>query len=169
MNFLNLALISLVVNSSPLTKGPVSVAGNGCYGDMKIVPVDGEKNRYELPVQITLDKKSKTPFERKTCNLRLPIALKKNQKLQISDISQIVHMDGRGIKSSLSVSVVGKKVKPLVATESKTVTAEGIIAESDCEKDVMLTADLNVVASGSEIVSVKTEPVQATLKIVKCP
>lgn len=168
MSIVSLVLFASVASSSPLTDGTLSLSGNGCYGDPKMVPVIGEKNRFELPVKITFDKKSKTPFERKTCNMRLPIKLKKNMKLQISDVSQIVHMDGRGIKSTLSVSVVGKKSKPLIATTSKTLTAEGLLVESDCERDVILTADLNVVASGSEIVSAKTEPAQVTLKIVKC-
>lgn len=168
MNIITLVLVAVVANSSPLTDGTISVSGNGCYGDQKMVPVDGEKNRFELPVKVVLDKKSKTPFERKTCNMRLPIKLRKNQKLQISDISQIVHMDGKGIKSTLTVAVVGKKAQPLVATTSKTIMAEGIHLESNCERDVILTGDLNVVANGSEIVSAKTEPVFVTLKIVKC-
>ena len=168
MNIISLVLLAVVANASPLTSGIITVSGNGCYGDQKMVPVIGKKNRFELPVKVVLDKKSKTPFERKTCNMRLPIKLRKNQKLQISDVSQIVHMDGKGIKSTLTVSVVGKKSKPLVATTSKTLMTEGILAESDCERDVILTADLNVVANGSDIVSAKTEAAFVTLKIVKC-
>lgn len=168
MSIIGLVLLTVVASASPLTDGTISISGNGCYGEQKLLPVDGERNHFELPVKVTLDKKSKTPFERKTCNMRLPIKLRKNQKLQISDVSQIVHMDGKGIKSTLTVAVVGKKAKPLITTTSKTVTGEGVLLESDCERDVILTADLNVVASGSEIVSAKTEPVFVTLKIVKC-
>ena len=168
MNIIGLVLLAVVANASPLTSGTIAVSGNGCYGDQKMVPAIGEKNRFELPVKVILDKKSKMPFERKTCNMRLPIKLRKNQKLQISDISQIVHMDGKGTKSTLTVAVVGKKAQPLIATTSKTVTGAGVLLESDCERDVILTGDLNVVANGSEIVSVKTESVFVTLKIVKC-
>ena len=168
MNFLALVLFSIVANASSLIEGPISVSGNGCYGDLHIVPVSGEKNRFELPIKVNLDKKSKTPFERKICNMRLPISLKANRKLQISDISQVVRIDGRGIKSTLSISVAGKKGKPLTTTGSKTVVAEGLVVESDCGHDVILTVDLNVVASGNEIVSANTELVQVTLKIVNC-
>lgn len=168
MNLISMVLFAAVASSSPLTDGTISMSGNGCYGEQKMLPVDGEKNRFELPIKVVLDKKSKTPFERKTCNMRLPVKLRKNQKLQISDVSQIVHIDGKGIKSVLSVAVVGKKTKPLIATISKTVTSDGLLLESDCERDVMLTADLNVTATGAEIVSAKTEPVVVTLKIVKC-
>lgn len=168
MSLIGLVLLAAVASASPLTDGIISISGNGCYGEQKMLPVDGEKNRFELPIKVTLDKKSKTPFERKTCNMRLPIKLRKNQKLQISDVSQIVHMDGRGMRSNLTISVVGKKGKPLIATTSTTLTSQGILAESDCDRDVILTADLNVVANGSEIVSAKTEHVFVTLKIVKC-
>ena len=168
MNLIGLVLIAAGANSSPLTDGAISISGNGCYGEQKMLPVDGEKNRFELPIKITLDKKSKTPFERKTCNMRLPVKLRKNQKLQISDISQIVHMDGKGIRSTLTVSVVGKKANPLIATTSKTVNGEGLLVESECDRDVILTGDLNVTSNGSEIVSAKTESVFVTLKVVKC-
>ncbi len=168
MNIIGLVLLAVVANSSPLSEGNISVSGNGCYGDQKMVPVIGEKNRFELSIKVVLDKKSKTPFERKTCNMRLPIKLRKNQKLQISDISQIVHMDGRGLRSTLTLSVVGKKTKPLIAATSTTLNSPGILVESDCNRDVILTADLNVTANGPDIVSAKTEPVFLTLKIVKC-
>ena len=168
MSIISLVLLAVVANSSPLTDGTISVSGNGCYGDQKMVPVIGEKNRFELPIKVLLDKKSKIPFERKTCNMRLPIKLRKKQKLQISDISQIVHMDGRGLRSTLTLSVVGKKTKPLIAATSTTLTSPGILTESDCDRDVILTADLNVTANGPDIVSAKTEPVFVTLKIVNC-
>ena len=168
MNIIGLVLLAVVANASPLTSGTIAVSGNGCYGDQKMVPVIGEKNRFELPVKVILDKKSKTPFERKTCNMRLPIKLRKNQKLQISDISQIVHMDGRGLRSTLTLSVVGKKSKPLIAATATTLNSLGIVVESNCDRDVILTADLNVTANGPDIVSAKTEPVLVTLKIVKC-
>ncbi len=168
MTFVTWVLSSVIAAASPVTDGTIAISGNGCYGDMKIVSVAGEKNRYELPIKIILDKKSKTPFERKTCNMRLPLSFKSNRKIQVSDISQTVNIDGAGVKSTLNISVVGKKSKTLSTSTSKTLVSEGLVVESECGKDLILTGDLNVVAAGSEIVSAKTEPVQITLKIINC-
>ena len=168
MLVLNLVLLSIMVNASPVTEGKISVAGNGCYGDMQIRPVSGTEDRYELPIKVKLNKKAGSVFTRKTCNMRLSVSLKANEKLQVSDVSQAVQINGRDIKSTLSISVVGNKTKPLVATKSQVIQADGILVESKCGRDAMLVGNLNVLAYGAVAVSATTEAVQVTLKIIKC-
>lgn len=168
MTILNLILLSILANSSPVTEGKISVAGNGCYGDMQITPVSGTEDRYELPIKVKLNKKAGSAFTRKTCNMRLPIFLKSNEKLQVSDVSQAVQINGRDIKSTLNISIVGQKTKPLVTTTSQVLKASGILVESKCGRDAMLVANLNVLAYGALEGAATTEAVQVTLKIVKC-
>lgn len=168
MTILNLILLSFIANSSPVTEGKISVAGNGCYGDMQITPISGIEDRYELPIKVKLNKKAGSAFTRKTCNIRLPISLKSNEKLQVSDVSQAVQINGRDIKSTLNISVTGQKTKPLVATSSQMIKADGILVESKCGRDAMLTGNLNVLAFGAGDGSATTEAVQVTLKIVRC-
>lgn len=164
--FLHLVLISVMSQAaSPVTDGKISIGGKGCFGSFVIKRVGNQSDRYELPIQVKLEKKTGS-FERKTCNMRLPVALNKNEKLQISDVSQQVKIDGPGAKSSLTISVTGKKSEPLVTTFSTVLKVNGILAESECGRDTMLTGDLNLFAS--ENVSAETYPVQVTLKIVSC-
>lgn len=160
-------LTGAMVFSATLT-GKVSMVGNGCYGNSQMVPVSGTEDRYTLPIKVKMDKKSGSAFDRKTCNVRLPVSLNPNEKLQISDILQVVHLNGNSVKSTLNISVVGKKTKPLVSGKSQVLKMGGLVVESACGRDTIVTGNLNVLATGNGAALAETDAVVLTLKVVSC-
>jgi hypothetical protein len=160
--------------------GKLALSGSGCFGGSKVVAIEGESSRYALPVRVRLNKKGSAAFDRKTCNMRLPVDLNAGEKLQIWNISQTVRViaaKDSEVKSSLSVSLVGTKANPLAFTlkaveESVSVIenlkSDGLIAESACGSDTIITGDLNILATGNAKALATTGTALVTLKIVNC-
>lgn len=181
--FFSVASISLFSLSSyaSLQLGDLKTAGNGCFGSAQIVTVNAEENRIAFPIRVRVNKKSETSFERKTCNLRLPIKLGPNQKMQLVNLSQVVRVvsyKGAEVKTNLSFGFVGKSSQPLTfemkATEDDTSTveimkADGVIAESECGRDTILTGNLSGLVNGSGTQAfVSTGTALVTLKVLNC-
>ena len=166
--------------SQAFQAGPLALSGSGCFGSQQLILVDSETSRYALPIRVRLNKKADSSFDRKTCNMRLPISLNAGEKLQIMDLSQSVRViaaKGSDVKSNLNLSILGKKANPLIfnvtATEEtinviETVKTPGLIAESLCGKDAMITGDLNILATGTAKALASTGTALVTLKVVTC-
>ena len=63
--------------------GRVSISGQGCDEPKKKVSILKESNepqKVEMPLHFKLDKINASRFERKVCNISLPIKLNKNEK-----------------------------------------------------------------------------------------
>src|SRR5690606_6987620 len=136
--------------------------GQGCPQGASLQTLEGDQ--FLLPLDVSLQKKSSRPIERKSCQMRWPVALKATEKLQISMAEQSVEIKaikGTPVKASLNISLVGKKSKILSVEAESSVTrvlkSEALIVESDCGKDAIITADFNVFAKGSAEASAKSE------------
>lgn len=177
--FLSVLFGSLSVSAMQL--GDLVIAGNGCFGSSKMVLVSAEEGRYALPIRAKLNKKSDSAFDRKTCNIRLPIALNQNEKLQLVNLSQVVRLvgyKGADVKSSLTMGLVGRVSKPLAfnlkitdedISTAEILRADGVVAESDCGQSVMLTGNLSLLVNGSGTQAfVSTGAALITLKVVSC-
>ena len=68
--------------------GKLALSGTGCFGGTRVVAIEGEAARYALPIRVRLNKKEDSAFDRRTCNMRLPVSLNANEKLQIWNLSQ---------------------------------------------------------------------------------
>jgi hypothetical protein len=176
-------LIILTVSTSGFSMelGSITMGGNGCFGSGKLILVNQESGRYALPVRAKINKLNGPSFDRKTCNLRLPVSLGANEKLQITDLSQVVRVVGyknAEIKTNLAVGFAGQSLIPLTyetkltgedSTIIENVKSGGVIAESGCGKDAMLTGNLSLLISGSSAQAfVSTGTALMTLKIVSC-
>lgn len=161
--------------------GDVVIGGNGCFGSGKLVPVSSAEGRYALPIRAKINKKSGAAFERKTCNLRLPVSLSPNEKLQLVNLSQVMRLvayKGAEVKSTLTVGIVGQSAVPLnfemkVAEDDTSVVenlkANGIVAESGCGQSAMITGNLSLLVNGSSAQAfVSTGTALVTLKVVNC-
>lgn len=172
--------ILTVQSVSAFELGTLAIGGTGCFGSAKLIPIDGQEGRYALPLRVRLNKKADVAFDRKSCNIRLPVSLNPNEQLQIVDLSQAVRVfaaKGSDVKSTLNLSVLGKKTNPLVlevkATDDdssviQNVKAEGVVVESACGKDAMITGDLNILATGTAKALASTGTALLTLKVVTC-
>jgi hypothetical protein len=177
------AIFFIIVTSlaaQALQVGDVVLSGNGCYGSKEMVAVEGQDSRFEAPVRVKIVKKKEASFGRKVCNMRVPIALTKNEKLQIINVSQSIKVvvgQGGDVRSNLTVSFLGTNAEPLIfdvkshqrsKALSQILKSEGVVAESDCGKNAMLIIDFNVVASGAAKVSASSGGVLLTLKTLSC-
>lgn len=161
--------------------GDVSVVGNGCFGSGRLVQVNAEEGRYALPIRAKINKMPGILFERRACNLRLPVRMKPTEKLQLVNLSQVVRVvgyQGAEVKTSLSLGIAGQSGSPvsyaLKITEKdssviENLKADGVIAESICGKDVMLTGNLSLLINGSSAQAfVSTGTALVSLKVVNC-
>lgn len=174
-------LLSLSLQAMEL--GEVSLAGNGCYGSTIITPVSAVPGRVSLPLRASLNKKAQlASFQRTSCNIRIPVILAPNEKLQIIDIAQLVRMSisaGTQVKSNLNLSLVGQKASDLslvAKAEDKNITLSkvlktqnsAVIAESSCGQDSIIAGNLSILAIGEGAASATTGSVKVTLKVVSC-
>ena len=161
--------------------GAISIGGNGCFGASGLIEVNGESGRYAFPIRVRVNKKSETSFDRKTCNIRLPISLAANEKVQLINLSQVVRVVGYAgaeVKSNLNMSFAGRSAQPLVfetkITDNEPSVIEilkndGVVAESACGKDTMLTGNLSILANGAGTQAfITTGSAMLTLKVVTC-
>lgn len=180
MKFTGLALIFAFQAANAFELGKLALAGSGCFGGSRVVAIEGENSRYALPIRVRLNKKGDAAFDRKTCNMRLPVSLNANEKLQILNLSHTVRViadKDAEVKSTLSFSLVGKKSNPLtfsVKAVDDTVSiienlkSEGLLAESACGSDTIVTGDLNILATGNAKALASTGTALVTLKVVNC-
>ena len=161
--------------------GALTLAGNGCFGSSNVITISGDEGRYAFPIRAKLNKKSDTSFDRKTCNLRLPIAVAPNEKVQLIDLSQVVRVvayKGAQVKTNLNMGFAGKTTPPLSynldVSDDEISTAEilkspGVLVESECGKDAMLTGNLSLLVNGTGAQAfVSTGTALLTLKVVSC-
>ncbi|MEK6627038.1 MAG: hypothetical protein AABY53_00290 [Bdellovibrionota bacterium] len=163
--------------------GDVSLAGNGCYGSTIITPVSAVRGRISLPVRASLNKKAGlASFERSTCNIRIPVKLAPNEKLQILDVAQSVRLSvsaGAEVKSNLNLTLVGRRTPDLtlvVKAEDNNITTAKVlkteksvvIAESNCGQDTIIAGNLSLLAVGQSGASATTSSVKVTLKVLSC-
>ena len=92
---LSFLLSSFVIQAHAFQMGELITGGTGCFGSSKIVAVSGTEGRYVLPLRVRVNKKSEATFDRKSCQIRLPIDLNPNEKLQLLDLSQVVRVVGQ--------------------------------------------------------------------------
>jgi hypothetical protein len=116
-----------------------------------------------------------------TYNLRSPIKLAPNQKVQLVNLSQVVRIvtyKGAEVKTNLSFGFVGKSSQPLAfemkASEDDTSTveilkADGVLAESECGRDAILTGNLSGMFNGiGTRAFLSTGTALVTLKVLSC-
>ena len=177
--FLLLTIFSVSAFSMQL--GGVVLAGNGCFGSTKLIAVNSEQGRYALPLRAKANKKSTDAFARTTCNMRLPITVAANEKVQLINLSQVVRVvafKGAQIKTNLNLGFVGKNAPPLTYDKSisedefsniENLKSDGVLAESACGKNTMLTGNLSLIVSGSAAQAfVSTGTALLSLKVVRC-
>ena len=168
------------VQAFSMELGTVSVAGTGCFGSTKLVPMKIEEGRYALPLRVRANKAADAAFDRKACSLRIPISVGPNEKLQLVNASQVVRVvgyKGSEIKTSLNLGFVGKASTPMnyqvSAAEDDISSVEvvkyaQVLSESDCGKNVMLSGNLNALINGNAPAFVSTGAAIVTLKVVSC-
>jgi len=174
--------LMIVLPSYSMQLGDMVLGGNGCFGSAKLIQVGASADgRYALPIRAKINKKAGAAFERKTCNLRLPVSLSPNEKLQLVNLSQVVRLvayKGAEVRTSLSMGVVGSSTIPLnyevkVTEEDSSIIenlkADGVVAESACGKNAMITGNLSLLVNGSSAQAfVSTGTALVTLKVVNC-
>lgn len=165
------------------TKGQTQIgqpvfSGLGCSGNKAFV--SDKLDHYIIGLQVAVAKMIAPSISRKSCAFRLPVKLKANEKLIISDVQHDVKLSagpGVQIKSNLDFFIVGQKSQPLTAQASgnnetvdvsETVKSTGPATASTCGKDMIIAGNVSVSVVGTGRGTATTSPVAATLKISSC-
>lgn len=179
--FVAAAVIFGPATSFSMQLGEMAMAGPGCFGSSRVVAISGQEGRYAIPLRVRVNKKAETAFDRKSCQVRIPVTLAPNEKLQVVEASQVVRVISQkdaDIKTNLTLGLVGRGNKTvstqLKVTEDETshienVKTEGIISESDCGQSTMLMGNLNAMVTGANAQAfVSTGALLLTLRTVSC-
>lgn len=180
-SFLMAAILLLPTTSFSMQLGELSMAGPGCFGSNKVVAISGQDGRYAIPMRVRVNKKSDAAFDRKSCQVRIPVTLAANEKLQVVEASQVVRVISQkdaDIKTNLTLGLVGRGSKTasfqMKAIEDETshieiVKTEGLISESACGQSTMLSGNLNALVTGANAQTfVSTGALLLTLRTVSC-
>ncbi len=172
-----------VISVKAMELGELIQSGNGCYGSAVITPVSSVRGRISLPIRASLNKKADlASFERKACNIRVPIKLAPNEKLQILDVAQSMRLTaspGTRVKNTLNLSLVGSRTKDQildVKAEEKSISLvqvlrsekSVVLAESKCGEEAIIAGNSNILVTGDGKAAVTTGSVHVTLKVVNC-
>lgn len=183
MKSIVLLLMSFILSSTALALelGEMITAGAGCFGSGKVIEISGAPGRYALPIRVRINKASETAFDRKSCQIRIPVTLNPNEKLQIKDLSQVIRVISQSpvlVKSNLMMGFVGRAGKPLTADIQTTteenayienLRSEGIVAESSCGQSTMLTGNMNIIVQGQGAQAfASTGAALLSLQVVSC-
>lgn len=175
---LSVSMFSLGVQAAQF--GTIAVAGNACYGSTDLQPILDQTDRYEAPIRLKVYKKASLAFDRKTCNFRLPISVKAGEKIQVLDVSHDVRLSaskGSMAKSSLEVGLTSKKnevklteviAEDKLTSVKQTILQDGIVAESNCGQDVIVSGNLSLITQGQNKALGSVQNVVLTIKVVAC-
>lgn len=167
--------------ANAVSYGVPSVAGNGCPASNALFTrVPNQANRYNLVNRIALVKGSNPAVARKTCLFRLPVKLAANERLVVSNVSQSVNLmadKGTTMQTSLEIFFAGQHGNPLTAQlkgvtsasrTSQVLEARGVVAQSACGQDVILSGNLAASAVGLARGSAITGDVQLNIQTESC-
>ncbi len=158
MKILFIGLI-LSINAQSFEMGRATISGD-CESKTKPVEteaLDIHSKKINVPLQISIDKKTSKLIEREICSVRIPITLKKNESLVIKNIKQEAATTlGEKAKAifNLDVSVVGFNPELKLFAESKKsekvrMTADNKHIMTDCGQQVMLALNSSVRIEGT--------------------
>jgi hypothetical protein len=161
----------------------LQIAGSGCavpVGGHELIPIAGSVDRFGIPLMMNIEKQSAPSLVRKSCVMSLSVKLNPGQKLQVLNVTQKVKLlAGAGAKAStqLEVFMAGQTGVPLKAEigsvtklvrSSQVLNDSGIVAESECGKDVVVRANSSVMLQGPSKARVNTEALALSLRVVRC-
>lgn len=152
--------------------GKAILSGQGCRTqDVKLV-----EGKNSVPLDFVIVKKYNQSLLRKTCNLRMPVKLGKNEKIQLREVA--VDLESKVAKGMItsgeaslhtgfvhikefSHTVVGLHGNVKKVLKSNTV-------ESKCGQDTMLAINLSLNASGKEEITLSSGDLNFEIKVVSC-
>lgn len=162
--------------------GQPALGGAGCIApaNARVIKKIAGKDRYSVPIQMSVAKSAEAQIGRAACSMALPVSLAAGEKLVVRDVSQKVKFSvGPKTKAiaNLEVFLAGDRNEVLKAeVEAKNATikstrylqAEEVVAESACGESLILRANSSVTITGAAITSVKTDAALLVLSIESC-
>lgn len=182
-SMLSLAILFAAMSSSAFEIGGLQIAGTGCEaptGGQELIPILDKPMAFGIPLNMSHEKTADATLLRKSCVMSLPITLAAGEKLQVLDVSQKVRLRaGAQTKASAQVEVFlsgqeGQILKAEIEGKNKTVRSnqtlndDGVVAESECGKDVIVRANSIAMMQGLSKARVQTEALVLSLRVVSC-
>lgn len=180
---LMLAVIIMSLSAKAIEITDLQIAGSGCSvptGGHELIPIAGSVDRFGIPLMMNIDKLASSSIARKSCVMSLAVKLNAGQKLQVIDVAQKVKLTasaGANASTQLEVFLAGSQGVPLKADiaaikkqvrSNQILNSAGIVAESECGKDVIVRANSSVMMQGAARAKVSTDALVLTLKVVAC-
>lgn len=178
MKFFIIALIIFTLNAFSYELGKVTISGD-C--ESRSTPVETETldlqgKKIHIPLQILVNKKNNKLIERKICNVRIPIKVKKNEKLAIKNLKQEAETFlQEKSKAVLSLDVFAVNINPELKLFATTQKSENVRMSdinksilTDCGQDVMLALNSAVRIEGSGLGKVLSQKASLDMMSQAC-
>ncbi len=180
---LMLAVMIMGLSAKAIDITDLQIAGSGCSvptGGHELIPIAGSVERFGIPIMMNIDKLAANLIARKSCTMSLAVKLNAGEKLQVIDVAQKVKLTAsKGAKASIQLEVflAGSQGVPLKAEvsavnkqvrSSQLLNAAGVVAESECGKDVIVRANSSVMLQGAARSKVSSDMLALTLRVVAC-
>lgn len=174
--FLILFMLSIEAYSFELgtliSSGPCESHSN----QILIKSSSSRNQKLSIPLQISANKLNNKNLERKKCNVRLPIKVKRNEQLKISNIDQEIETilsPNSKASINLDVSAVGHKTEINIKKESKKsekfdLKDDKNMIQSLCGQEIMLTVNSSIVVEGSGSGQVHSQTAQIEIESQSC-
>ena len=178
-----LSILIAALSSKAFEIGGLQIAGTGCEaptGGQELIPILDKPMAFGIPLNMTQEKSADATLLRKSCTMSLPITLAAGEKLQVLDVSQKVRLRaGAKSKASTQLEVFlagqeGQILKAEIEGKNKTVRSsqtlndDGVVAESECGKDVIVRANSIAMIQGTAKARVETDALILSLRVVSC-
>lgn len=180
---LMLAIIIMSLSAKAIEITDLQIAGSGCSvptGGHELIPIAGSVDRFGVPLMMNIDKLASSSIARKSCVMSLAVKLNAGQKLQVIDAAQKVKLTasaGSKASTQLEVFLAGSQGVPLKAEIaavnkqvrlSQVLNSAGVVAESECGKDVIVRANSSIMIQGPSRAKINTDALALTLRVVAC-
>ena len=152
------------------------VLGSGCSQKESNVHLIKTKEELKIPLTMNLTKKAEAALLRKSCQFTLPVVLKKDEKIEIYNVSQkfSFHLQPtQKMKTTLEIFWSGQKGNPLEVTEKQIKAKDYLLEaqnkiESACGQDTILRGNLSSLLQGEGEAQAQAKNLVLKYKIIKC-
>ena len=179
---ISLGIVLMTLSAHGLELGKLSLSGSGCSKELieNLKPIEGDQNRYSLPLHLSLTKTEATTIKRNSCQFSLPIKVGEKEGVEVSAVSQGIKLKGNvktPVKVQLSVSATGlSSSKKRLSAETKDdaeiseeIKNDGVIFNSKCGKDVIVRGNLSAFAQGPDAATASSTDLLLSIKVSACP
>ena len=168
-------------SQAALQTGEALFSGGGC-GAAKSLKMRQQDANYvlQIPIHLTLKKEKKSSLLRKTCNFRLSLKPRANEKIVLREYAQSVEAQVSRLAElqyTVNTTFVGQKTESLELQikaisqdirRQEELKSRSLSLESKCGQPLMLAVNSSAFTKSAGEVSLKSADLKVSLRVVSC-